>query len=99
MVEVAAALLKDSTNPHWGYELSKTSGVPLGVLYPVLSRMLNAGWLTDGWEDPAAAKGARPPRRYYRVTSEGEQALSEVLAEARTDTRFSGLIVLAGRLA
>lgn len=71
-IAVALALLDDPQGRHWGYPLSKQSGVPSGVLYPILARMLDEGWLTDHWEDAstAAAQG-RPPRRYYRLTPKG----------------------------
>ena len=36
LVEVAAALMNDASGQHWGYELSKSSGVRSGVMYPVL---------------------------------------------------------------
>lgn len=94
LVQVAMALLDDATGPtgqHWGYELSKRSGVRSGVLYPMLTRMLDEGWLTDGWEDPTSIRGKRPPRRYYALTDEGRRALGSVLQEARHDARFADL--------
>ncbi|WP_184810776.1 helix-turn-helix transcriptional regulator [Actinophytocola algeriensis] len=36
----------------------------------MLSRLLEEGWLTDGWEDPTTIHG-RPPRRYYEITKLG----------------------------
>lgn len=92
-------MLAEPTDRHWGYQLSKTSGVRSGVLYPILTRLLDAGWLTDGWEDPSAITAKRPPRRYYELTDEGRLALGGVLADARRDTRFVGLPGLIGRFA
>src|SRR3712207_8962836 len=43
----------------WGYDLSKRSGVRSGVLYPILRRLLEKGWLTDGWEEPADVRKPR----------------------------------------
>ncbi len=91
LVQVAMALLADPTSPHWGYELSKRSGVRSGVLYPMLTRMLHEGWVTDGWEDPTTIRDKRPPRRYYELTDEGRLALGAVLQEARLDSRFTSL--------
>ena len=51
LIQVSIALMDDVTGRHWGYELSKRSGVRSGVMYPILQRMLDEGWLTDGWED------------------------------------------------
>jgi PadR family transcriptional regulator PadR len=84
-------VLDDPVRRHWGYELSKRSGVRSGVLYPMLTRMLDEGWLTDGWEDPTTISNKRPPRRYYELTDKGRLALGAVLQEARCDARFAGL--------
>jgi PadR family transcriptional regulator PadR len=91
LIEVALALMEDPTGRHWGYELTKQAGVRSGVLYPVLHRMLDVGWLDDGWEDPAQLKGKRPPRRYYELTDEGRLALGALLQKARNDARFRSL--------
>ena len=47
LVQVAAALMSDASKRHWGYELSKLSGVRSGVMYPILQRMLEDRWLVD----------------------------------------------------
>jgi PadR family transcriptional regulator, regulatory protein PadR len=90
LVQVALALMADPTGKHWGYELSKAAGVRSGVLYPMLSRLLAQGWLTDGWEDPTTIAG-RPPRRYYELTDEGRLRLGGLLSEASQDRRFTNL--------
>lgn len=46
-----------------------------GTLYKALGRMEKAGLLKSRWEDPvAAADEARPRRRLYRITAEGQAA-------------------------
>jgi PadR family transcriptional regulator PadR len=95
LVQVALVLMADASGRHWGYELSRHSGVRSGVMYPLLQRMLDEGWLADGWEDQPQA--GRPPRRYYELTDEGKIALGALVAEARHDARFSTLV--RGRLA
>jgi PadR family transcriptional regulator PadR len=65
---VLSALLQDPDGRHYGYQIWKWSGVRSGTLYPMLHRMLEAGWLTDGWE---AQPSGRPPRRYYTLTDVG----------------------------
>lgn len=79
-IQVATALLADPDGEHWGYDLRLRSGVRSGVLYPMLTRMLNSGLLTDGWENPAET-GGRPPRRYYRVTDLGKVELAAFVAD------------------
>lgn len=90
LAQVAAALMGDPADRHWGYSLAKQSGVKSGVMYPILRRMLEDGWLTDGWEDPAETDG-RPPRRYYVLTEKGKTELSALAVKAAADPRFRGL--------
>lgn len=91
LVQVAIALMQEPTGLHWGYETSKRSGVRSGVLYPIFARMLDEGWLTDGWEDPNTLTENRPPRRYYELTDKGRAELGAVLQAARRDSRFRAL--------
>jgi PadR family transcriptional regulator PadR len=77
---------------HWGYDISKRASVRSGVLYPILHRMLDEEWLIDGWEDPAAIEGKRPPRRYYQLTNEGRQALGGMIEQARQEPRFAPIL-------
>lgn len=92
LIQVALALMEDASGRHWGYDLSRRAGVRSGVLYPILHRMLDEGWLEDGWEDPAQLSGKRPPRRYYELTDKGRIELGALLQEARGDARFLSLL-------
>ncbi len=87
VVQVAAALMERPADRHWGYDLSKRAGVRSGVLYPVLRRMSEEGWLVDGWEEPGEERAKRPPRRYYEITDRGASELGALLASARADAR------------
>jgi PadR family transcriptional regulator, regulatory protein PadR len=92
-MQVALALMQDADARHWGYDLSKQSGVRSGVMYPLLGRMLDEGWLDDGWEEQSqVGRSKRPPRRYYELTDAGRVALGAVLADARQDARFKLLL-------
>lgn len=75
---VTAALMANPDGRHWGYELSRASGVRSGAMYPMLSKLLDLGWLTDGWETPT---GGRPPRRYYELTDTGRDSLAAYTKE------------------
>jgi PadR family transcriptional regulator, regulatory protein PadR len=90
LVQLAAALMAAPEDRHWGYQLSKASGVRSGAMYPRLTSMLEEGWLSDGWETQKEASG-RPPRRYYRLTEKGKVELGAILARAQQDQRFRGL--------
>lgn len=92
LVQVAVALMRDPSGKHWGYQLSKQSGVRSGVMYPILSRMLLKGWLEDGWEDVNPSESKRPPRRYYTLTAEGCSELDAVVREAHADHRFTSAL-------
>ena len=47
-----------------------------GTLYPLLTRLKNTGLLAYRWEESTSG----PPRKYYRLTPEGEQFLKELQA-------------------
>lgn len=92
LVQAAQALMADPSGTHWGYDLSRKAGVRSGVLYPILHRMLDDGWLSDGWEDIDSEAEKRPPRRYYQLTEKGATELGAVLRAAASDVRFRGFI-------
>jgi PadR family transcriptional regulator PadR len=91
-MQVLSALMEDPKGRHWGYELWKRSGVRSGVMYPILHRLLNEGWLSDGWEDKGSPGRRRPPRRYYELTPNGEAEADALLREALQDPRFATLL-------
>lgn len=45
-----------------------------GTLYPLLTRLKNAGLLAYRWEESKTG----PPRKYYRLTELGEQFTNEL---------------------
>lgn len=45
-----------------------------GTLYPLLSRLKNDGLLTYTWEESKSG----PPRKYYIITDNGKQFLSQL---------------------
>jgi PadR family transcriptional regulator, regulatory protein PadR len=74
----------------YGFDIMDRTGLPSGTVYPALSRLERDGFVKSHWEDPVKAHGdRRPPRRYYRITAQGERALAEALA------RFHALKPLA----
>lgn len=74
--------MADPNSRFWGYPLSRATGLRSGVLYPILQRMLEDGWLEDGWEVIDSAKEKRPPRRYYKLTEVGARELGAIAAAA-----------------
>lgn len=70
-LQVLHALLADPTREKYGLELSKNSGIAHGTIYGILARLEDWGWLDnrlDYYPDRAT-----PPRRYYRLTSDGTE--------------------------
>lgn len=52
-----------------------------GTLYPLLSRLKNAGLLAYTWRE---VEGKGPPRKYYSLTTEGKAFLNELLQTWQT---------------
>ena len=45
-----------------------------GTVYPLLTRLKNAGLLSYRWEESSSG----PPRKYYKLTDKGTQFLDEL---------------------
>jgi PadR family transcriptional regulator PadR len=45
-----------------------------GTLYPLLNRLKDAGLVTYQWKESPSG----PPRKYFRITEEGDQNLSQL---------------------
>lgn len=86
VAKVLAALLADPAGEHYGLQLMQQTGIASGTLYPILTRLQNAGWLTARWEDEDPSDAGRPVRRYYQLTAEGAEAARSALAELRAQT-------------
>ena len=48
-----------------------------GTIYPLLSRLRRDGLVSTTWEESPSG----PPRRYYRLTAKGRQALAQFVQE------------------
>jgi DNA-binding PadR family transcriptional regulator len=56
----------------YGLELARGADLASGTLYPMLARLEGAGLVESRHEAPELFQGSgRPPRRYYRLTSDG----------------------------
>lgn len=66
-----AALLAARDRWSHGYELTSSTGIKSGTLYPLLIRLEAQGYLTAEWQQPAAS--GRPPRHAYRLTAKGQR--------------------------
>jgi PadR family transcriptional regulator PadR len=75
------ALLRDGER--YSYELVRALGdadslvTTEGTLYPLLGRLRREGAVDSTWRESSSG----PPRRYYRLTHEGQTALSNFVIE------------------
>jgi PadR family transcriptional regulator, regulatory protein PadR len=83
------AMLQDKER--YGFELvhalSAVDGMVTGegTIYPLLARLRRQGRVETTWQESASG----PPRRYYRITSSGRDALTEFAGSWR---RFRGSV-------
>lgn len=80
---VVLAVLSQLSNEQYGYSLKKmiaTSGLEIdeGTLYPLLRRLESQGLLTSRWR----VEDGRP-RRYYKISTQGEKTLRALTEEWR----------------
>jgi len=81
-LQVLNVLLTDPLDEHYGLEISRESGLPTGSIYPILTRLETAGWVTSAWENIDESKQGRRRRRYYRLTAEGAKSAQDEVAKA-----------------
>ena len=64
------AFLDHPADWKYGYDLSRSTGLKSGTLYPLLTRLAERKLLETAWE---SGEPGRPPRHMYRFTPEGMQ--------------------------
>lgn len=80
-LQILAQILREPRDRHFGRELMNRTGLKSGVVYPILARLEDIGWLTSTPEEPPG--DGRPPRRYYRLTGAGETEGHAAVEQAR----------------
>ena len=86
---ILLVLLKDVGAPHFGLEMARAAGLPSGSIYPILARLERAGWIESFLEDIDPQITRRRPRRYYKLSAEGERVATS--GSARGDWDLAGL--------
>ena len=81
------AVLSRLRAPQYGYSLKQAlaeGGMPIeeGTLYPLLRRLETQGLLASEWNTEHA-----PPRRYYRLSAEGERVFAALTDAWRDQVR------------
>lgn len=62
----------------YGFDIMDVTGLPSGTVYPALRRLERELLIQSKWENEALVQD-RPPRKYYRVTRQGNEVLSGAL--------------------
>ena len=79
---VLRSLLEKPAEKRYGLELCAEAGLQSGTVYPILTRLEQAGWVHSTWEDPEVHQAeGRPRRRYYMLSEEGAAQARQALAE------------------
>jgi DNA-binding PadR family transcriptional regulator len=78
-VLVLAELLQAPQEWRYGYDLSRSTGLKSGTLYPILMRLAEHRLLDTSWETMEAG---RPPRHLYKLTGDGLRYAREQVTAA-----------------
>jgi len=61
----------------YGFSIMEATGFPSGTVYPAMRRLERDALIVSRWEKQSIADAeGRPPRKYYRVTSDGKATLA-----------------------
>src|SRR5450631_4827850 len=67
-VLVFTEFLREPEEWKYGYDISRSTGLKSGTLYPLLIRLAERKLLETSWE---TAEVGKPPRHLYRLTPDG----------------------------
>jgi len=60
----------------YGFSIMETTGLPSGTVYPAMRRLERDKLICSRWERQSIADAEqRPPRKYYKLTTAGAEAL------------------------
>lgn len=60
----------------YGFSVMELTGLPSGTVYPAMRRLERDGLIRSQWERQSIADSEqRPPRKYYKLTRSGRDAL------------------------
>lgn len=76
----------DESEQLYGLKIAQMADRKTGVVYPILSRLEQLGWVKSDWE--REERGERGPRRrFYCLSSNGVGATRDLLMERRGAVR------------
>jgi DNA-binding PadR family transcriptional regulator len=74
-------MLAKPSEEYYGLELMRLTRLMSGTLYPLLDRLVGAGWLSSYWEEDEISESGGPRRRFYKLTALGAHEAQQVLLE------------------
>ena len=80
-LDVMEAFL-DAPDELHGFAVAQATERPTGSVYPILTRLEEAGWLESRWETEHPRVG-RPRRRFYSLSTQGRTASERIVASRR----------------
>jgi PadR family transcriptional regulator PadR len=76
----------------YGFDVIDATGLQSGTVYRALSRLEQLRLVTSKWEAASEAlREKRPRRKYYEVTSRGEQELAATRKQLQALTKAPGV--------
>jgi len=75
-LKVVAEFLRCPKEWKYGYDISRSTGLKSGTLYPILLRLAECRLLETQWDTSEIGK---PPRHMYRLTPDGLQYAKELV--------------------
>jgi DNA-binding PadR family transcriptional regulator len=89
---VLTEFLREPEEWKYGYDISRSTGLKSGTLYPILMRLADRSLLDTAWE---TAEAGRPARHMYRLTADGlryarTQVITEEVQVRNAQPAFSG---------
>jgi PadR family transcriptional regulator PadR len=77
---VLAEFLCSEKEWRYGYDISRSTDLKSGTLYPILMRLAEHRMLETNWD---ATEEGKPPRHMYKLTSDGLRYAKEQVVAAR----------------
>ncbi|RTR30710.1 PadR family transcriptional regulator [Deinococcus radiophilus] len=90
---VLLALLDAYPRPTYGYDLSQTTTLKSGTLYPILQRLHERDLLSAEWQD--SPHEGKPPRHIYTLSAAGlKLAREQREADAQAGAQARGKVTV-----
>ncbi len=91
-LDVLAAFVWEPDELH-GFAIAQAVRRPTGSIYPILSRLERAGFLSSHWEAEHPHPG-KPRRRLYRLSPDGFMEARKLLEARRSPSRQPKIVIL-----